>query len=126
MGNVDVNKLGKVLMDNPNLIEPFGNYIVIELLQIAETTFGGVLLPDEVRSKDRQTLARVISAGPGQRSITTGERMALQCSPGDLVIILKHAPIELKLAGKTCHVIAEGDLIGRVDEVTLSELAANV
>lgn len=109
---------------HPELLEPYGNYISIRLKKVETETLGGIALPDEVASRDRQVLARVVRVGPGQRSITTGELMPCQSKPGDLVIIMKHAPIELKLAGKSFHMLAEGDILGRIDESFLAVLMA--
>jgi chaperonin GroES len=114
----------KTIGAHPELLAPYGNYIVVELLKPEKESAGGLALPDEVIARDRQMLARVIAVGPGQRSITTGELMPCFTYPGDLVLVLKHAPIDIKIGGHTFNVLAEGDIIGKLDEATLELLLA--
>ena len=124
MENKDLNLMLKTLGQNPDLVIPYGNNVVVKLFEVSNESVGGVLLPDEVVSRDRQVLARVIGVGHGQRSITTGEPMECFSKPGDLVIVLKHAPIDIVLAGEKFHVVFEGDIVGKVDEAKLNELLA--
>jgi co-chaperonin GroES (HSP10) len=121
MEHKDLNLMLKTLGQNPDLVIPYGNNVVVKLFEVSAESAGGVLLPDEVVSRDRQILARVVAVGHGQRSITTGEPMACFSQPGDLVIVLKHAPIEIVLAGEKFHVVFEGDIVGKVNEAKLSE-----
>lgn len=119
----------KVLGQNPHLITPYGSYVFCKLLTMEEETLGGIVLPTAVVEKDRQMLARVIKAGPGARSNTTGEVLPCISKDGDLVIVQKHAPMEVKLGGEKMHVVFEGDIVGKVapeDEATLLELVAEV
>lgn len=111
----------KVIGEHPELLAPYGNYITIELTKAEKETIGGVYLPDELVDRDRQVLARVIAVGPGQRSLN-GERMPCFTQPGDLVLVLKHAPIEIKVGGSKFHVVAEGDVVGKLDETLLNTL----
>src|SRR5438105_581034 len=110
----------KAIGQNPDVIEPFGNLVILKLMEAADTSMGGVVLPDAVVSRDRQVIARVIATGKGQRSIHTGEFMGCFCSPGDLVVVLKHAPQPIQLGGETCHVVMEGDIVGCVNEEKLA------
>lgn len=118
------NKTLRSIADHPEVIKPFGNYICVDIMKPQEESFGGVLLPDQVKDNDKQMLARVISVGPGVRSLLTGEFMPLQCKEGDLVVILRHAPVEVKLAGKVTHIIFEGDILGKIDETKLGDIQA--
>jgi co-chaperonin GroES (HSP10) len=108
---------------SPEVVEPFGNYLTIRLFKPNDTSKGGIVLPENVRDNDKQMLAEVISTGKGQRNLLTGEYMGCLCGPGDLVIIMKHAPVEIKVGGESFHVIFEGDVIGKVDRDALKERA---
>jgi co-chaperonin GroES (HSP10) len=116
------HKLLKAIGSNPRLIKPLGNYIVIDVFKAQKETEGGVVLPEQVVDKDRQMLARVLAVGPGQRSLLDNKTVGVFVKEGDLIVILKHTPIEIKLGGATCHVIAEGDIIGVVDEEELQKV----
>jgi co-chaperonin GroES (HSP10) len=116
------HKLLKAIGSNPRLIKPLGNYIVIDVFKAQKETEGGLVLPEQVVDRDRQMLARVIAVGPGQRALLDSQCVGVFVKPGDLILLLKHAPIEIKLGGAVCHVIAEGDIIGTVDEDELQKV----
>lgn len=116
----------KVLGQNPHLITPYGNYIFVKILEIEEETLGGIVLPTQVVEKDRQMLARVIKVGPGARSNNTGEVLPCISKEGDLVIIQRHAPMEVKLGGEKLHVVFEGDVVGKVSSEDEAKLLALV
>src|SRR5207253_1600199 len=71
-------------------------------------------------------LARVIKTGPGARSNSTGEVLPCISEEGDLVIIQKHAPMEVKLGGEKVHVVFEGDVVGKVSREDEAKLNAMV
>lgn len=112
----------KSIGKNPQVLKPLGNYIVVRLFQAQKETMGGIALPDQIVDKDRQCLARVIKAGPGQRALMDGTPMGCHVKDGDLLVILKHAPIEIKLGGEMFHVVAEGDVIAVIDEEELKNI----
>jgi co-chaperonin GroES (HSP10) len=112
----------KAIGANPRLLKPLGNYIVIELFKAEKETMGGVALPDQVVERDRQALARVRSVGAGQRNLMDSTRVGVDVKVDDLIVILKHTPIEIRLAGELCHVICEGDIIAVVDEEELQKI----
>jgi co-chaperonin GroES (HSP10) len=116
----------KKIGQNPHVLKPLGNYITIRLFEAQKESMGGVVLPDQLVDKDRQCLARVVKAGPGQRALMDGTPMGVHVKEDDLLVILKHTPIEIKLGGATFHVIAEGDIIAVVDEELLATLPADV
>ncbi len=115
-------KAAQAIGKNPTIVQPLGNYLTVRLFKPDEKTAGGIALPENAR--DRQALAEVIATGPGQRSIVDGQFLPCYCKPGDLIIVLKHAPTEIKLGGETFHVVFEGDVIGRVDREELDALLA--
>jgi chaperonin GroES len=118
--------MAKVLGLNPHLITPYGNYVFCKILEIEEETLGGIVLPTQVVERDRQMLARVIKTGPGARSNSTGEVLPCISEEGDLVIIQKHAPMEVKLGGEKVHVVFEGDVVGKVSREDEAKLNAMV
>lgn len=115
-------KLLKAIGKNPNVIKPLGNYSVVEVFKPEKESMGGIALPDQLVDKDKQCLARILKVGPGQRALMDGTPMGMHVKEGDLVVILKHTPIEIKLGGEVFHVLAEGDIIGVVDEEALNTI----
>ena len=119
-------QLLKTIGANPKLLKPLGNYIVIQLFEAEKESMGGIALPSQVVDKDKQSLARVLVCGPGQRALLDAKPVGLFVEEGDLIVILKHTPIEIKLGGEVCHVIAEGDIVAKVDEEELNKLLENL
>jgi len=96
-------------------IRPLGNYVVIKLHEEAEkTTAGGIVLP--ASTMQRPSLAEVMEVGPGLVNIN-GKTIPVCVSPGDSVLINRHAPVEWELPdGSKIHIIPEGDIIAIISE----------
>jgi co-chaperonin GroES (HSP10) len=114
--------LARTIAENPNVLEPLGSYIAVELYKPAEKSIGGIHLSTATVDKSNRVLGRVVSVGPGHRSILTGEYMACTVKPGDLVLITKHAANAIILEGATVHIVAEGDIVAVVNEELLQPL----
>lgn len=119
-------ELLKNLGKRPDLMKPVGNYITIRLFQAEDKSLGGILLPEQVRDREKPMIAEVLAVGPGLRSNVTGDFLPVQVEVGDIVILLRHAPVEVKLAGEVFHVIAEGDVVCRINRETFDEIKAEV
>ena len=116
----------KTIGAHPEIFEPLGNYIVVDIFKPETHSMGGIALPDHVIEKDRQALARVIKCGPGQRGFVDPTPVGMLVKEGDLLVILKHTPIEVVIGGSSCFVIAEGDVVARIDEEKLNALLAEL
>lgn len=114
--------LFKTIGAHPEIFEPLGNYLVVDIFKPEKASMGGIALPDHVVERDKQALARVIKAGPGQRAIIDAKPVPMFVKDGDLIVILKHTPIEVVIGGNTCFVISEGDVVARINEEKLQEL----
>ena len=119
---MSMHKLMEVLAKNVKVIQPYGNYVTIKLFKPEETSQGGIVLPDQVLENDKQMLALVMSVGPGMRGLMDGKPIGTFTEEGDLILVLKHAPVEIKLGGHTAHIIGEGDILGKLDKVALKKL----
>jgi len=112
-------QLLQAIGEHTEVMDPLGNYIVVELFKAEKESQGGIALPDQVVSQRRPCLARIIKAGPGQRALMNAQPVGMWVKDGDLIVILKHTAIEINLGNQTCHVIAEGDIVAKVDEERL-------
>ena|SRR6266568_2321684 len=95
-------------------IKPIGDQILVEPVTPEEKTKGGIYIPEAYRE---QTLrARVLAVGTGKRD-KRGKLRPTGVRKGDIVAIggaaASDAPI--KLAGKECLMIMEGDIFGVVE-----------
>jgi chaperonin GroES len=93
---------------------PGSDRILIEPVEQAEKSIGGVFLPDTAKEKPVQ--GNVIAVGPGR----TTEKGALVpitfYKVGDTVLYSKYSGSEVKLEGKDYIVVSEKDLLGKFED----------
>lgn len=94
-------------------LTPLADRILVQPLPEAEVSKGGIIIPDNAREKP--TRGRVIATGPGRRN-ANGERVAMDVTQGETVLYGKYSGTEVKLDGETYVIIAEGDVLGSVQE----------
>lgn len=96
-------------------IKPLGNRILIQRSK-AQTTKGGILLPDTAQEKPKEGI--VMATGPGKLD-ENGKREPLNVKVGDRVLFSSYAGTEVKnidLKGKEADaeylILAEDDVLG--------------
>ena len=93
-------------------IKPLDDRVVLEVLEQAEKTRGGIFLPETAKEKPQQ--AKVVAAGPG-RILENGERGAMAVKKGDVVIFAKYSGTEVEVDGKELLIMRESDLLAVVE-----------
>jgi chaperonin GroES len=94
-----------------NKIRPLDDRVVVEPLEAAEKTAGGILLPDTAKEKPQR--GRVLAVGPGKVR-DSGERSALSVAVGDEVIYGRYSGNEIEVSGKEIKIMRESDILGKV------------
>ena len=89
-------------------IKPLDDRVVLEVLEKAEKTRGGIFLPETAKEKPQQ--AKVVATGPG-KILENGERGAMTVKKGDIVIFAKYSGTEVELDGKELLIMRESDLL---------------
>lgn len=92
------------------MIKPLGDRVVIELIEVEETTAGGIVLPDSAKEKPQE--GKVIAVGTGK--IVNGEKIDLEVEEGDRIIFSKFAGTEVEYDGKEYLIIREDDILAVV------------
>jgi len=92
-------------------IKPLDDRVVLEVLEQAEKTRGGIFLPETAKEKPQQ--AKVVAAGPG-KILDSGERGAMGVKKGDVVIFAKYSGTEVEVDGKELLIMRESDLLAVV------------
>ena len=89
-------------------IQPLNDRILVKPLEAAETTKGGIVLPDTAKEKPQE--GKVVAIGKGKRS-ENGSLLPLEIKAGDRVLYGKYSGTEITTK--------EGDelLIMREDDV---------
>lgn len=89
-------------------MKPLSNYVLIEPIEVPDTTPSGLVLPDS--SKDRPNQGKVIAVGEGQ--LHEGKLYPTMVGVGDTVLFAKFAGTELKLDGKRYLIMRDTELFG--------------
>lgn len=100
-------------------IEPCNNYILVESVDDAKRTAGGIYLPDRVQQEPRWY--RVLEAGPGLPDMF-GNIQSLDYRPGEYVYVFPHAIHKVNLRDygpdypeRDVLFLSEGDVLVRSD-----------
>lgn len=91
---------------------PFSNFVLIEPVEIPDTTPSGILLSEGAREKPNQGI--VVAIGNGQLSDRL-ERIPLSAKVGDRVLFPKYSGQEMKLNGKKYLLMRDTDLFGSLE-----------
>ena len=89
-------------------LKPLGDRLVVEHVEQAEKTSGGVFLPDTAKEKPQE--GKVLAVGSG-RTLDSGTKLAMDVKVGDKVIYSKYSGSEIKVDGKDYLIISEKDVL---------------
>lgn len=92
-------------------IKPLGDRVVLEVIDQAEQTSGGIYLPEAAREKPQMAL--VLAVGPGP--IVEGKRQEMQVKVGDKVLFAKYSGTDYKLGDKEVKIVSEKDILGIIE-----------
>ncbi|WP_059105391.1 co-chaperone GroES [Shouchella shacheensis] len=90
------------------MLKPLGDRIVIEQIELEETTASGIVLPDSAKEKPQE--GKVVAVGTG-RVTDNGEKVALEVKEGDAIIFSKYAGTEVKYEGTDYLILRESDVL---------------
>jgi len=93
--------------------QPLEDRVLIQPLESAERTTGGIILPDTAKEKPQR--GKVLAVGPG-KSLKTGKRAAMNLRVGDEVVYGKYSGTEIDLGADTFVVVRESDVLAVVDK----------
>lgn len=89
-------------------IKPLGNRVLIKRSK-AQTTKGGILLPDSAQEKPKEGV--VVAIGPGKID-DNGSKEAMQLKIGDRVLFSSYAGTEIKSDDEEMLILSEDDVLG--------------
>ena len=92
-------------------IQPLADRVLVKRLDEAEEQkVGGIIIPDTAKEKPQE--AEIVAVGPGR--IEDGERVGLEVSVGDKVLIGKYSGTEVKIEGEEYLIMREDDILAIV------------
>jgi chaperonin GroES len=97
-------------------LKPLGDRVVVEHVEQAEKSAGGVFLPDTAKEKPQE--GRVLAVGSG-RTLDNGTKLPMDVKPGDRIIYSKYSGSEVKLEGKEYLIISEKDVLAVMTDVNV-------
>lgn len=92
-------------------IKPLADRVVVEALEAAEKTAGGLYIPDNAKEKPQK--GKIIAAGPGKAS-DTGSLIKMEVKVGDVVLYGKYSGTEVQVDGKDYLIMRESDILAIV------------
>ena len=90
-------------------VKPLYDRILIKGLKEAETTKGGIIIPDTAKEKPQE--GKVIAVGSGKLD-DKGKRIALEVKKGNRVLFGKYSGTEIKLDGVEHVILREDEILG--------------
>jgi chaperonin GroES len=90
-------------------LTPLHDRIVVRRVEEAETTKGGLIIPDSAKDKPQE--GEVISVGKG-KSNEEGKVRPLDVKEGDRILFGKYAGTEIKIDGEDFLIMREEEVLG--------------
>jgi len=88
---------------------PLHDRILVRRVEEAETTRGGIIIPDSAKDKPQE--GEVISAGKGKIS-EEGKVRPLDVKAGDRILFGKYSGTEIKIDGEDFIIMREEEVLG--------------
>jgi chaperonin GroES len=88
---------------------PLYDRIVVRRVEEAQTTRGGIIIPDTAKDKPQE--GEVIAVGKGKQN-EKGEVTPLQVKAGNRILFGKYAGTEIKIDGEEFLIMREEEVLG--------------
>src|SRR5438132_14282721 len=99
---------------------PLHDRILVRRVEEADTTRGGIIIPDSAKDKPQE--GEVISAGKGKIS-EEGKVRPLDVKEGDRILFGKYAGTEIKIDGEDFVIMREEEVLGILSGAAKKETA---
>lgn len=93
-------------------LTPLHDRIVVRRVEEAETTRGGLIIPDSAKDKPQE--GEVIAVGKGKIS-EEGKVRPLDVKEGDRILFGKYSGTEIKLDGEDYLIMREEEVLGIIE-----------
>jgi chaperonin GroES len=94
-------------------LKPLQDRLVVRRLEGAETTKGGIIIPDS--AKERPLEGEVLAVGNGKK-LEDGSVVPLDVKAGDRILFGKYAGTEVKVDGVEHLIIREDEVLGVIEK----------
>jgi chaperonin GroES len=101
---------------------PLHDRILVRRVEEADTTRGGIIIPDSAKDKPQE--GEVISAGKGKIS-EEGKVRPLDVKEGDRILFGKYSGTEIKIDGEDFIIMREEEVLGILTGAAKKEMAGS-
>src|ERR1700739_355109 len=101
---------------------PLHDRILVRRVEEAETTRGGIIIPDSAKDKTQE--GGVISGGKGKIN-EEGKVRPLDVKEGDRILFGKYSGTEIKIDGEDFIIMREEEVLGILSGASKKELAGS-
>ena len=103
-------------------LTPLHDRILVRRVEEAETTRGGIIIPDTAKDKPQE--GEVIAVGKG-KSNDEGKVFPLAVKEGDRILFGKYAGTEIKIDGEDFVIMREEEVLGIITGAAKKETAGS-
>lgn len=89
-------------------VKPLADRVLVEPLEAAEKTAGGLYIPDNAKEKPQK--GKIIAVGPGKAS-DSGTIVKMEVKAGDTILYGKYSGTEVEVDGKDYLIMRESDVL---------------
>ncbi len=93
-------------------VKPLGDRVLVKIVEAAETTKGGIILPDS--AKEEKSEGEVVAVGKGKMK-EDGTVVPCEVKSGDKVLFGKYAGDEITIADKKHKIVRESEILAIID-----------
>lgn len=89
-------------------IQPLGDRVLVQAIEVAEQVKGGILIPDSAKEKPQE--AKVIALGTGKLD-DKGNKIPFDVKVGDVVLTSKYGGTEVKYDDEEYMIVSASDIL---------------
>lgn len=89
-------------------IQPLGDRVLVQVIEVAEQVKGGILIPDSAKEKPQE--AKVVALGTGKLD-DKGNKIPFDVKVGDVVLTSKYGGTEVKYDDQEYKILSSSDIL---------------
>ncbi len=93
-------------------IRPLADKVLVERIEAAAITTGGIVLPDTAKEKPQR--GKIVSVGEG-KLLDDGTRRKMQIKKGDQVLFTSYAGTDVKVSDNEFLIMDESDIMAVIE-----------
>ena len=94
-------------------IKPLRDKVIIQRLEEADVTSGGIIIPDSAKEKPMK--GKIIAVGNG-KLLEDGSIRPMSVKEGDSILFGKWTGTEIKIDGEEHLIMAESEILGVIED----------